>query len=256
MYRDILKLLALPPASLLVGFLLAALLMGRWPRLGRSLLWGFLALFYLISTPFVAGELMAPLQPYHALRLDEPDPDAQAIVVLGAGSYFSAPEYWRSDAPPYGVDQPGRLSLQRLQYAAHLAKALNLPLLVSGGSAAVEIERSVARTMKRTLEEDFQVPVRWIEERSHNTYSNAQFSAPILQAEGIRRVYLVTHAWHMPRAVFAFEKAGLEVVPAPTRFVSRATPQWTDFRPSARAFIISYYAIHEGLGLVWSRWYY
>lgn len=256
MFRDILKILVLPPTSLLVGFLLSALVMGRRPRLGRGILWGSLIVFYFISTPFLAGELMAPLQPYHALRLDEPDPNAQAIVVLGAGSYSSAPEYWRPEAPPYGVDQSGDLTLQRVQYAAYLARALNLPVLVSGGVTGGEPERTVARSMKRALANDFQIPVRWLEEHSYNTWTNAQFSVRILQAEGIRRVYLVTHAWHMPRAVFAFEKAGLEVVPAPTRFVSRATPEWTDFLPSARAFITSYYAIHEGLGLVWSRWYY
>ena len=75
----------------------------------------------------------------------------------------------------------------------------------------------------------------------------------MLQAAGIRRVYLVTHAWHMPRSVLVFEKAGLEVIPAPTRFVSRATPEWSDFLPTARAFSTSYYAIHEGLGLLWTH---
>ena len=48
----------------------------------RGLLWVLLLVFYLICTPFVAGELMARLQPYPALRLDRPDPEAQAIVVL------------------------------------------------------------------------------------------------------------------------------------------------------------------------------
>ncbi len=253
MLRDILKILVLPPTSLLVGLLVTALILRRWPRLGRGLLWILLGLFYLICTPFVAGELMLRLQPYPALRLDRPAPDAQASVVPGAGHYYSAPEYWHPDAPPYGVDQSGGLSLQRAQYAAYLAKALDLPILTSGGGMVDGVERPVAQSLKRTLENDFQVPVRWTEERSHNTASNARLSAEILQAAGIRRVYLVTHAWHMPRSVLAFEKAGLEVVPAPTRFESRATPEWSDFLPTSKAFSTSYYAIHEGLGLIWSR---
>ena len=253
MLRDILKFLVLPPTSLLVGLLVSALLLRRWPRLGRSLLWVLLGLFYLICTPFVAGELMSRLQPYPALRLDRPDPEAQAIVLLGAGNYYSAPEYWHPDAPPHGVDQSGSLSLQRAQYAARLARAFDLPILVSGGGMVDDVPRPVAQSLKRTLENDFQVPVRWTEERSHNTASNARLSAEMLQAAGVRRVYLVTHAWHMPRAVLAFETAGMEVVPAPTRFVSRATPVWSDFLPTARAFSTSYYAIHEGLGLLWYR---
>ena len=54
--------------------------------------------------------------------------------------------------------------------------------------------------MKQVLEREFQVPVTWVEETSRNTLENARGSFQVLGAAGIRRVYLVTHAWHMPRA--------------------------------------------------------
>ena len=87
--------------------------------------------------------------------------------------------------------------------------------------------------------------------RSTNTMENAAYSAQVLQEAGIRKIYLVTHAWHMPRAVLAFEKAGLEVIPAPTAFVSRSDGQLQDFLPSASALQLTYYAIHEWLGILW-----
>src|SRR3546814_14888599 len=76
--------------------------------------------------------------------------------------------------------------------------------------------------MQITLERDFGVEVRWTESESTSTWTNARLSAAKLRAAGIRRFYLVTHAWHMPRAMLAFAGTGLEAVPAPTCFVSRS----------------------------------
>ncbi len=63
MFYKFLKTLVLPPTSFFVLFFLG-LLLARWrPKLGRTFLWSLLAVAYLASTSFVAGELMAPLQP-------------------------------------------------------------------------------------------------------------------------------------------------------------------------------------------------
>ncbi|MGD9298315.1 MAG: ElyC/SanA/YdcF family protein, partial [Thiohalocapsa sp.] len=72
---------------------------------------------------------------------------------------------------------------------------------------------------------------------------------------------LVTDAWHMPRALAAFERAGVDAVPAPTYFVSGArrlqraagaeNHGWREWLPQAAALYASYYAIHELLGAVY-----
>src|SRR3546814_14485454 len=87
--------------------------------------------------------------------------------------------------------------------------------------------------MQSTRERDFGVEVRWTESESTSTWTNARLSAAKLRAAGIRRFYLVTHAWHMPRAMLAFAGTGLEAVPAPTCFASRSELGWVDFLPSA-----------------------
>ncbi|MGD1876710.1 MAG: YdcF family protein [Kiloniellaceae bacterium] len=253
MFYDIVTRLVLPPASFFVLLLLGLLVKRRWPRLGKGLLWALLLVAYLSTTPYMAGELMAPLQPYGPIDVEQPDPDVGAIVVLGAGIYFDAPEYSEASTPLAYSETGDGLSLERIEFTAYLARMTGIPVLVSGGAIGRDAGLTVSRAMKQALERDFGVPVRWVEEESWNTWANAQFSAALLKQQRIRKIYLVTHAWHMPRAMFSFAQTGIEAIPAPTRFVSRADPVWEDFLPSARALLTTYYAVHEHLGLLWYR---
>jgi uncharacterized SAM-binding protein YcdF (DUF218 family) len=208
---------------------------------------------YLATTPFVAGELLAPLQPDHVVNPYQPDQDARAIVVLGAGAYFSAPEYWEPQAPLFGIDVADSLSLQRVAYAAYLAKMTGLPILLSGGTAGSVNDRSIADAMNVTLSRNFGVTARWLEEESSSTMENARNSAQLLRKEGITKVYVVTHAWHMRRAMIAFQHAGLDAIPAPTAFVSRSGLLWRDFLPSSQALHLTYFGIYEWVGVAWYR---
>ena len=253
MLYAIAKTLVLPPTSFFILFFAGLLLKRRWPRLGRSFLVVLLMVVYLATTPFVAGELMAPLQIAGPVDLENPDPDVDAIVVLGAGVYSDAPEYQPLRNGDAGFDAADSLSLERLEYAAYLARATGKPLLVSGGPIGLPSDRPLAQVMLATLQRDFGVGVRWIEQRSDSTSTNATLSAALLREEQVDRIYLVTHAWHMPRALIAFEETGIEVIPAPTRFVSRSELQLQDFVPSAKALLVTFYATHEWLGIVWYR---
>ena len=133
-----------------------------------------------------------------------------------------------------------------------IARRYDLPVLVTGGKLP-DTEASEADIMAGILRNEFGVEVRWQEAGSLNTAGNAALSAPMLKAAGVRRIVLVTHAFHMPRAKLLFERAGLEVIPAPTAFFSHATFDWllTDFLPQTKALQISYYALHERLGMAW-----
>ena len=249
----LLKSLILPPGCFFI-LVVIGWLVGKWrPRLGRVLLWALLVVGYLATTPFLAGELLAPLQRYQPVDVQKPDSHVGAIVVLGAGINYSAPEYWNPEAPPFGFDVADALSLQRIAYAAYLARATGKPLLLSGGATRPSSDRTVAKAMSVTLARDFGITPRWLEERSTTTQSNAVYSAKLLHAEGIDKIYLVTHAWHMPRALIAFEGTGIEVIPAPTGFVSRSGDTWHDFIPSAQGLLLTYYAVHEWLGIAWYR---
>jgi len=123
-------------------------------------------------------------------------------------------------------------------------------VLASGGALTPSI-KPVGELMRDALAVEFRVPVRWTEAASRTTAENASLSAAILRPAGVTRVLLVTHAWHMPRAVAAFERAGFAVIAAPTRATS--APEWRveNFLPSAGALQRSNYALHEWLGLAW-----
>jgi uncharacterized SAM-binding protein YcdF (DUF218 family) len=115
-----------------------------------------------------------------------------------------------------------------------------------------------AEQMRGILVDEFGVTVEWLETASRDTFTNATESARILAPHGIRTIYLVTHAWHIPRARFAFEAAGFEVIAAPTGFPGVARDnsfKGLDFLPRASALLNSYYFCHEVLGYVayWLR---
>ena len=105
--------------------------------------------------------------------------------------------------------------------------------------------------MQQVLEQEFNVPVRWVEGESDNTLQNAQLSYSMLKSAGINRIYLVTHAWHMPRSVRAFQSAGFQVVPAPTAYTTRYQTDLLAFIPSAGALHDSRNFLHELIGMLW-----
>jgi len=231
----------LPPLSLLLTAVLGFLLWHKRPVLARVLVALSLLLLWLLSTPFFAESLLHGLEgePYVT---DTKKPLAEAIVVLGGGTYFHAPEY--------GGDTVSGSTLERLRFATKLHRETDRPVLVTGGKPLGN-DLSEAAQMKQVLEQEFNVPVQWAEGGSDNTFENARLSHELLKQAGINRIYLVTHAWHMPRAVFAFRKAGFEVVPAPTAYTTRYQTDLLAFVPNAYALRDSRIFLHELIGTIW-----
>jgi len=228
----------LPPGFVFVVLLAALVLARRRPWLARSLAaFAFIAL-YALSTPYVAWQLRHSLEP--APRDPLADKSGEAIVILGGGIYV--------DAPEYGADTTNTETLARLRYGAHLYRALKKPVLVTGGTVLGRIPEAVA--MKSVLESEFQAPVQWVEQKSRNTMENARLSKEVLKSAGIRRIYLVTHAWHMPRAQLAFRHHGFEVIPAGSDYATRFHTL-LDFLPNASALHDSSRVFHEVIGIGW-----
>ncbi|HSM98747.1 MAG TPA: ElyC/SanA/YdcF family protein, partial [Gallionella sp.] len=66
-------------------------------------------------------------------------------------------------------------------------------------------------------------------------------------------IYLVTHAWHMPRSAEIFRRAGFEVVEAPTAYTTRYRTDLLSFLPQAGSLYGSRIFMHEVIGLLWYR---
>jgi uncharacterized SAM-binding protein YcdF (DUF218 family) len=237
--------LILPPGGLIL-LLVLALTLGR-AVLGRLFALLVVAALYLASTPFAASHLAAGLETYPALTATQmTQTGAQAILMLGGGRYSAAPEY--------GGDTVNAITLERARYAAVLQRRTGLPLIVSGG-APMSDQAPESHLARQVLENEFGVKVAAVEDRSLNTRENARLSAPLLKGMDIHRVLLVTHAWHMARAVQSFQGLGIELVPAPTGFIHKqgAPPQWRDWLPGAQALRETYLCLHEYLGALWYR---
>src|SRR3989338_5313447 len=216
----------LPPLSLLLMMALGLYLLYRRRKFARPLLLAAFGLLWLFSTPYFAEGALRLLEARTAALGSKP-PAADAIVILGHGTYFRAPEY-------AGQDTVNGSTLLHLRYGAKLQRETGHPVLVSGGKPQGN-ELSEAQQMRAVLEQEFRIPVRWIEDASDNTLENARYSFQILQKADIRRIYLVTHAWHMPRAAHIFRHAGFEVVEAPTGFTTRHRIDPLAFLPRAES---------------------
>jgi uncharacterized SAM-binding protein YcdF (DUF218 family) len=165
-----------------------------------------------------------------------------AIVVLGGGRDALAPEYGHASLPP--------LALERLRYALWLARETGLPVAFSGGVGhAQEGPPMEADIAARIAAQEFGRPLRWRESASRDTRENAARTLAMLRPDGITEIVLVTHGWHMTRALRAFQEAAarggpaVRIVPARMGLAQRITHPVLRWVPS-----------HEGLALVRQVW--
>ena len=86
------------------------------------------------------------------------------------------------------------------------------------------------------------------EDRSRNTFENAVLSAAVAGVDIKKPWLLVTSAWHMPRSMATFEKAGWNVTPYPVDFRTGQSTPWTDYSLSDGASRWQL-LLHEWLGL-------
>ena len=238
-FRAILPLLLIPPAGLLWVVLAGRIIKSRRPRLGRTMIAFGLVALYLLSMPAFSGFLIEGLETVQHNAPGGPEP--KAIIILGADG--------EKTPDPLVKAEPGPLSMQRLAGAAITTRATGLPVLISGGSVGSG-EPAVADLMADTFETAFGLPVKWRETESANTCENARMSAAILRQAGIPAAFVVTHSWHMPRAILSLARAGYPIVPAPLHVERKENLSFADFLPHTNAWIRSFYAIHEWAGLI------
>lgn len=170
-----------------------------------------------------------------------------AIVVLGGGSKPLAPEY--------GVSNLNDRSLERLRYGLWLGRETGAPVAFSGGvgwALGDTVTTPEAQIAARIAQQEFARPLKWTEERSRDTRENAIYSTELLKAQGIRRVLLVTHQRHMPRALKVFAEAsagsGISIEAAPIDVLNTPLQQPRSWMPTTSGAATVREIAHELLG--------
>ncbi len=178
------------------------------------------------------------------------EPSTHAIVILGGGRQKGA-----LDLLDYQYQNLSPQSMERLRAGARLAKAINLPILLTGGAPDRIDARdlSEAKVMSMVLKQEIGIDARWVEEQYNTTQENALQSAKILHQEGVETIYLVTHFWHMPRAKSQFEKQELRVIEAPKGFYRKEQYTPLDFYPSIEGSQRTRWIWHTLLGTIWYK---
>ncbi|MGA8261111.1 MAG: YdcF family protein [Arenicellales bacterium] len=211
--------------------------------------------FAIVLLIFAAGNDYTSYKLIHGLESEYPPmkvedtPKADVIVVLGGGLSLPLP-------PRLYPELNG--SSDRLLRALRLYRAGKADhILLSGGNVFPEPGLESESYYARGVLELWGVPESAVvlETKSRNTLQNAEYSAPILRQRQWRKVLLVTSASHMHRAVMAFHRAGVNVIPVPVDYIAvkSSAPEALGWVPNVGALGGTTYAIHEYLGRLWYR---
>ncbi|MEZ5924884.1 MAG: YdcF family protein [Hyphomicrobiaceae bacterium] len=202
--------------AVLVGLLLTKM---RWQRLGRRMAMTAAILLLVLGLSPVGHWLILPLEE----RFSRPElvtiGEPTGIIVLGGGvdTYVA-----RARSLP-AMTEAG----ERVVEAAILAKRFpSIPVIYSGGSANILYESmSEAEAAKEILVGLGVEPERILYDHvSRTTGENAAETVKLVEALPVGRsgrYLLVTSAYHMPRSIGVFRKAGLDVVAWPVDYRSR-----------------------------------
>lgn len=169
------------------------------------------------------------------------------VLVLGSGTQRLAPEYGESHLAPQ--------AMARLHYGLWLGRQLQAPVMVSGGSGRAQTPGPAeADVAARIAARDYGRPLKWLEPASTDTRENARRSLQMLHDQGITEVFVVTHGWHMRRAMRAFTEeassSGLTArfVAAPMGMAADDGPRVLQWLPSPDGYRRVHQSLREMLG--------
>lgn len=233
----------LPLFVLPIGIVCALLLLAVW----RKKTWPVVAalgLVYAASLPLVADRLVGRLERDQVPLAVSEAGTADAVVVLG-GILGSA------HAP--GAIPSWNDPVERYEAGVALVLAGRAEKLIFTGASrswhgewTTEGEQLRRLAIERGVPEEKIIVTRLVA----NTATEAAAVADLMRDRGWRKIILVTSAWHMPRSLLLFQRAGVACQPFPVDFRSDRirTVGLMDFVPQGEAWMKTEMAIREMYG--------
>jgi uncharacterized SAM-binding protein YcdF (DUF218 family) len=228
----------------------ALLYVPKRARWGRRWLSVVLAVYWILSAPIsvrlLTQTLAAGYTPVDAAQVR----DAQAVVLLSAGSLNL-----QSDGQTYPLAAVG--SAWRTLEAARVYHLAGSPLVIAaGGASGRDGTMPESEALRLSLIALAVPPERIISETtSRNTREEAAAVSDILRARGLTRVVLVTSPLHMRRSMAVFARAGVRPVPAIAPLTTERRALGYSLVPSLAGLFQSDAVVYEwaALGYYWSR---
>jgi uncharacterized SAM-binding protein YcdF (DUF218 family) len=229
------------PSNLVILFFIVGVIMvitRKRRRAGWTMFAVSAAVYVIFGTGILSTWLLGTLENrYTSLASTEGLQDVKCIVVLAG----------------YGERHAGLTPSSEVNFASayRLIEGLRvvhlLPeaeILISGGGAVPGIMKGLLASMGLPEQRIS------IDNRSNNTHESAE---NVKKLTGGEKFILITSAGHMPRAMAAFRKAGINPVPAPTNYMSIKERRFMDYLPAPRHLVYADLAVHEYLGMAWYR---
>lgn len=236
------------PANILVLLLVLGAFLSvaqgeRWRRYGRRLCFTIAFVFFLIGILPVGDWMLTPLE--NRFPLAKPD-RVDGIVMLG------------EDEKPFLSAERGQpvAYTSAANYIQFIKLARTYPdarLVFAGGSGLLAPDSRLkdAEVAKQALADlGFATKRVIFEDKSRNTHENAVMAADMVKPKPDQKWLLVTSARHMARSIACFRKAGWNVYPAPTAYLTDGRyASKLEFNFAGHLVRINM-AVHEYLGLL------
>ncbi len=224
----------------------ACLVVRRRPVLGQRLTGAALAILLTLGWQTIPDFFLRALENRYAeLSPQAPLNDYVGVIVLGGGTESGHVAQARAQA--LVTDAAERLTAP----VALLRRNPHLQVVYTGGEGEWSgVGPSEAQRARMFFESmgltDQQVHYESV---SRNTFENAVLTAQLANIDPRQRWLLVTSAFHMPRSMATFAKAGWNVTAYPVDFRTGAATPWS--RYSLREGVTHWQLLlHEYLGLL------
>lgn len=241
--EKIIASLIMPPGLFVFLFLILTIYLFKKTKSTIIKITAVLALLlcFFLSTAFGVQLLLHPLENY-AERNSVTAFAKHPIVVLGGGlNYYSSEKA-----------EPSVHSLQRLVKGYQLHRKLETPLIYSGGIAIGQQKISEAEAALEFLtsigmDESYYIS----ENRAQTTFENAVYLKKWIKDNEIKKVYLVSSAYHILRSAAVFKAQNIDFLIVHSGFIYDHQFSWLDYLPNRSALSATLSALHEWIGLVW-----
>lgn len=228
----------LPTFVLPIGLVTALMLLAAWKKWRWAAL---LAAFGLLasSTGVVANALLQPLENSYPARSVGSLPEADAVLVLGG---------IMSPGKEPGLIPEWAESVERFEAGVQIVRRDKARLLLftgdTRGSEGTALQREA---LERGVPRERTAVIGAVGNTADEAAQLKKFAAQ----HGLKRVVLVTSAWHLPRAMRQFKVAGVELVPFPVdyRGLSNRLLPYLDWIPTAGSLQKTEMALRECYGM-------